>query len=261
MMNIIRADMYRIFRGKAIYITFAIMLLIAVLSVIVFMEAPQTGIIIEVTIADDAADAITGATAAQMAISSIDLLVYFFLPLILIVAISMFSSGAIKNEISTGLDRTKLYFSKFILSSTLSIVFMLLHVLLHIILATPINGFGYWGGILSNMVASFGALILVALAFNSIGIFLCFVFQRSGAVNGIYLAVVFVPSAIIMLLSMAWPSVMDLISYDLFNQFPILSNVNLLSNAELACSIAICLVFILAPLAAGVTIFKKAEIK
>ena len=270
MMNIIRADIYRIFRGKGIYITFAVMLLLVFFSVFIFNSMPQTGIIIASEAVEDVNEMIlpempvmTGATAATLVFSSMEFMAYFFLPLIIIVAMAMFSTGAIKNELSTGLSRIKLYFSKFLLSFILCVVLMLSFVLLTILSATILNGVGYWGeGLLLDIIKMLGALTLLALAFNSVGMFLCFVTKRTAAVNGIYIALLFVPSIIVLMLSMAFPNILEILNYDLFNQFTVFSQAVLEpSAADITRSVAVCLAFILVPTIAGVSLFRKAEIK
>jgi len=258
-------------------------MLFTILVIFVFRTAPQTGIVItdepvesletvETTvealealgevILPDRADSMDGAVAAQIAVMSIDTLAFIFLVLICIVAMDMFSTGAIKNELSTGLDRTKLYFAKFILSSVFSIGFTLLYFLTSILLATLIDGVGYWGdGLFTAVFASFSAQMLLVLALNSVGMFLGFVTRKEGAVIGLFLAVMFVPTAIAGLLSIASPSAMDILNYDLFSQFDFLSQVTNISAVELTRSIVICLIFILVPTFAGITIFRRAEIK
>ena len=276
-----RADMFRIFKGKAVYVTFAIMMLVTILIVFVFRTAPQTGIIIadeqvsetiETTedpfevlsevIFPDRSDTMNGAVAAQIALVSIDALAFVFIVLFCVVAVDMFTTGAIKNELSTGLSRTKLYIAKFILSSALCIGFVFLYLLASILLATLIDGVGYWGnGLFIDVFASFSAQMLLVLAINSVGMFLSFVTRKEGAVIGLFLAAMYAPTAIAGLLSIAFPPAMEFLNYDLFSQFGFLTQVTNISALELTRSIAICVIFILVPTIAGITIFRRAEIK
>jgi len=275
MMNIIRADLFRIFRGKAVYISFSIVVLLVLLTVFVFRVAPQTGVQVS-TLDSEYSESIesfedfvlggdrviTGADAAGMGLSSMDIMVFFFLPIISVVALAMFSTGAIKNELSNGLNRIKLYFSKLILSFVLSVIFMIAYLFMMILFASIFEGFGYWGdGLMLDVALSFAGLTLVTLAFCSVGIFMSFVFQRSGAVIGIYIALVFAPGMIIMLLAIAFPDVMDLLNFDLFTQYQFFSDIRSLEASELIRGIAVCLSFILVPTIAGISIFKRSEIK
>ena len=259
MLNMMRADMYRILRGKGIYITFAIMLAFSILTVYVLRSAMQVGFVEHI---HETLDVMTGAYAASMILNSMDVLMFFFLPLIVILAVSPFSSSAVKNELTIGLSRVKFYFSKFILSSILSVIFMALYLGISVILATTVDGFGYWGnGLITDVVQSFGMQILFALALNSVGMFFSFITRNTGAAVGIYLAIILAPQLIIGLLGMAFPEVMELMYYDLASQFGIFAQVSRLSATEIARGIAVGLGYLLIPIIGGVVLFRKAEIK
>ena len=280
MMNIMRADMYRILRGRAVYIILAIMLVLVGLTVFVFRAAPQTGVVIisSEPIADDAlggvgemlnefllpdaAEVMSGAMAAQIALSSMDSLIYFILTLIIVIVMSMFSCGAVKNELSTGLCRVKLYFAKLALTTVLSFVLMFLYLLTTILFAIFVDGIGYWGdGFIVDALASFVALMVLVTAINSVGLFLSFVTRNESIVIGAYLAILFAPMVIIHLLAIAFPSALEILNYDILNQFGFLSQVTNITILELVRSFAICIVLILVPTFVGITVFKKAEIK
>jgi len=252
------------------------MLAIIILSVFIFHSMPTTEFGVVVTVGEfdpdtlefinepepATPDVMDGAFVARMTISNMENMAFFFLPIIVAVAMAMFSTGAVKNELSTGLDRTKLYFSKFTLSAVLCLIFMLLYFLLFVIFATIINGLGYWGdGLLPSLLKSLGSLMVLTLAFNSVGIFLCFATRRTAAVNGLYIALLFVPMMIVSLLALAFPGAINFLNYELMHQFDFLSQVTDLPTAQLIRSFATCLGFILVPMLAGVGLFRRAEIK
>jgi len=281
MMNIMRADMYRLLRGKTVYIMLAIMLVLVGFTVFVFRAAPQTGMIVissEESIDDealgglgeilnefmigDAAEVMSGAVAAQIALSSMDVLVYFILAVIIIVAMANFSCGTIKNDIATGVGRVNLYFSKFLLSFILSVGLMLLYFFMTVAFALMVDGVGYWGnGFVLEVLASFGAQMVLVLAINSFGLFLGFVLRNDSAIGWIYLAILFVPALILHLLSLAVPSALDLLRFDIITQFEYLSQITNITFAEAVRSFVICAILIFVPTIAGISIFKRAEIK
>jgi len=265
-----RADMYRILRGKTIYISFAVMLAILVVSIFVLRTAMHSGVIIIVgepeyiaAINEErfrAAEVMSGSVAAQMMLASMETIAYFFIPLVIIVAMAAFSSGAIKNEIPVGINRTKFYLSKLVLASILCIAFVVLYPLLAVVFATTVDGVGDWsGGLLSDMLNILGSLTVVSIAFSSVGVFLCFATKRAGAVIGLFLAVMLIPSAIVALLYQAFPGAMEFLNYDLFNQFYLLSQ-ETVSTTELVRGLAIALAYIIGTTVAGLALFKKAEI-
>ena len=269
MINLLRADMYRIFRGKGIYITFAVMLAIIILTIFVFREAPVAGVSPEIVIEDfEFADrqlgetTITGAISAQMAVGAMNNMVYFFLPLIVIAVMATFSSGAVKNEISVGISRVKFYFSKWLLAAGLSVLFMLVYFALSVIFAIIVGGTGYWGdGLVAEIAKAFGLQTILTLGFVSLGVFFGFVTRRSAAVIGLYIALTLVPSIVISILMGAFPRAIEVFQYELFGMYFFFASPGLLTNFELWRSIAVGLAYIILPTLAGVLIFKKAEIK
>lgn len=277
MMRLMRADMYRIFRGKAIYITFAIMLILIVLTVFVFRSAIQTVVIAPIEELDisletpmeviehimPSEEIMSGSVAARLALNSMDSIAYyFFLPIIVAVAMAAFSSGAIKNELAIGISRTRLYLSKWILSSALCFVFMLLYLLLSVLFATTIDGIGYWdSGYLANTLKSFGMQTFFMLAINSVGIFLCFATKKTAAVIGAFIAIVLVPLMIVSLLVLAFPGAMEYTNYDLVYQLIIFAQTASLSGTAFARGVAIGLAYLLIPTIGGIMLFRKAEIK
>ena len=262
MMKLMRADMYRIFRGKVIYITVAIMIAMAVLTVYVLRTAA-----IQIGFTDDpdffeAAEVMSGSIAARMALEGMNIMPYLFLPFMIVVAMASFSSDAIKNELSTGISRVKFFLAKWTLSSILCLMLMLLHLVLYVVFATTVDGFGNWGdGFFLEVIQAFGAQILFALAFNSVGMFLCFVTRRTAAVNGIFIAFVLVPQMLVALLSLAFPGAIDIMFYDLGAQFGLFAQMATLSNREIARGLAIGAGYLIIPLATGMALFKRAEIK
>jgi len=268
MLNIIRADMYRILRGKGIYITFAILIAMAVLTIFVFRSSVQTGV--TVVPPEEAEyfnpflqqEIITGADAAVMAVSSMDFQLFLFLPLIIFIALSPFSSSAVKNELTIGISRVKYYLSKWILTSALSVFMMALYLAISIVFGIIDSGVGDWSnGFVANILQSFGMQVLFALAMNSVGIFFCFVIRKAGATEGVYIALVLVPQMIFGLISIAYPDIVWVLNFDLASQFGIFAQTATLSTGEIARGLAVGAAYLIIPAVAGIALFKKAEIK
>jgi len=263
-----RADMYRIFRGKAIYITFALMLLTIILTVLVFRIAPSTGVSVGVGDAElgsampVATETMNGSIAARIALVSMNILFYFSLPLIVAVAMAAFSSGAVKNELSVGISRIQFYFSKWILSTALCFAFMFLYLSLSALLAIGVDGLGYWGsGYFADILKSFGMQMFFMAAINSLGISLCFITRKTAAAIGIYIAFALVPMILVGLLSVAFPGAGTYLNFDLINQFNIFAHVSDLSRTDFVRGIAVGLAYLLIPATLGIMVFRKAEIK
>ena len=128
MLNIIKAELYRIFRSKTVYITFALLIGFIALqiagenigSVGIGSNTPVEGEIRAIKTGN-----LNGMTAAKVMIMTMDNIVYFILPLFVTVAAPMFSHGTVKNIISAGMSRIKLYLTYLLLSSLFCIFTML----------------------------------------------------------------------------------------------------------------------------------------
>ena len=268
MIRLMRADLYRIFRGKAIYITFAVIAIVIALTVyvmrssmVVGMQPGELGEDFE-NMLPVIHETMDGAIAAGMAINSMNNMIYFFLALIIGVGMAAFSSGAVRNEISVGISRTKFYLTKLALSSIICIAFVLAYFVLHVFMAATVGGLGEWGnGFFTDALIALGAQMFFTVAMCSVGIFLCFVTRRTAAVNGLYLAFVLVPLLVVSLLMLRFPSAGEYFNYDLGNQFYIFANTVRLSGREIARGVAVGLAYILVPTIGGIALFKKAEIK
>jgi ABC-type transport system involved in multi-copper enzyme maturation permease subunit len=114
MLNIIRADLYRVFREKAVYITFGIFAGFISLFRIVELIGINVGFGIvnaESTILTNDFDGMIAPFAMMILM---DFLVYFLLSVIIVVVSSDFSSNAVRNVLAGGVSRTKYYISKLI---------------------------------------------------------------------------------------------------------------------------------------------------
>jgi ABC-2 type transport system permease protein len=201
--------------------------------------------------------------AADLALSSMETLSYYFvIPLIVAVTMATFSSGAVKNELPTGISRMRFYLSKWILTSILCLVFMAISFGLSIAFAILVDGVGYWGGgHLANVMVSLGMQAFVMLAINSVATFLCFITRKTAAAVGAYFAFMLVPMMTANLLSMAFPRIIDFLYFDLVSQFVWFSQSAALSTMEFTRGALVILAYLALPMIAGIAIFRKAEIK
>ncbi|MCL2406650.1 MAG: hypothetical protein FWC95_01845 [Defluviitaleaceae bacterium] len=222
--KIIKADIYRILRGKAIFITLSVLVAVLALNVglslamtrnvfrfahedfgRVLQEATTEGEILDTLFRQEPSEQFVFESAVEMMpfiLAQADNLIWFILAAVIIIAAPMFTSGAIKNGISTGLCRTKLYLSKFITTSVITVLIYLFTVFASLLVASLVRGFGnphdlFWG----EVFAVIGGHTLVLLAFNSVALFFLFITKRSGATIGIFIAFNLVPPFIFLLLA------------------------------------------------------------
>jgi len=263
MLNLMRADVYRLLRGRAVYISLVVIVLLVGLVVFVFRMAPATGIVTDQDVFEPVAqNEMTAAMGARLALGAMNNMAYVFLAGIIVTVAAAFSSGAVKNEISIGISRTKYYISKWLLSCAIGITTVAVCLALSIVFASFVDGFGYWGdGFLAEVLTSLGLQTILAMGLSSVGVFLCFITRKSGAALGLYIAFNLVPMFIIVLLDSAFPWAMDLAMYDMSFLFGVFAQSAAFPMADIVRGAAVAISYTIVSTIAGVMLFRKAEIK
>jgi ABC-type transport system involved in multi-copper enzyme maturation permease subunit len=266
MMNIIKADIYRIVRGKAIYITFAVLLALNILVVATMNQGTIGAAMGELDGSlgyDHESFRFDGINIAEVLYTSTDNTAYFLLPIFILVASHMFTHGTVKNSLSRGISRTKLYISKLLLSSCLTLLMLIFYIASGIVIATILRGYGgtppdgYWLHIIKVCSAQFAML----LALNCVGIFLIFSTKRTAIVNSVYIAFCLVPAIVVMSLINVNPDFIKIYDFDLLGNMRKLGFINALETADFVKAFATAAFYIAAPTLAGIALFKRAEIK
>lgn len=262
MLNAIRADIYRIVRGKTLYITFALLIILALLEVLPASSGANIGINTDVINMNFSQQSGTGAVSARQLLTVMDNLIYFLIPMFITVAMSIFSCGAVKNSLSAGMSRVKLYFSKWILCSILCVLLMLVYIILGVLATTVVRGFGDWtGAYFLSILQAFGAQMVLLLAFSSVGVFLSFTVRNSTAVTGIYIAFALVPAMVVGILGDTYAFFTKYYNYDMTMCMKLFSYIENMKNTEIIRGLVIGMGYILVSTIAGIAIFRKAEIK
>lgn len=262
MINLIKADMYRIFRSKGIYITMALLLGLFVLQA--FGEIGSIGISSdEMEGAEEIVQLLTGRTAPLNVMKANDNLIYFLLPIIIFISSVDFSSGTAKNVLSNGVSRTKYYFSKLILSMLFCTVILISSIVIPTIIVTLMNGFGgeFDWEYISQVLNVFALQLLLLFAVTSIGIFFVFTTKRTAAVNGLYIAFCLVPMLLILMLYTISEKFSKLLEFEMVMNIRRAAYVNLMTGDEIIKIIAIGLVYLIISLTCGLALFKKCDIK
>jgi ABC-type transport system involved in multi-copper enzyme maturation permease subunit len=273
MTNLIRSDIYRILRGKGLYITLGIFLAIIVIQVAggANMNAGVDPAAFEMLEMEDfenlsMADFFhspTGAEAPFQVMAASANILYFLLPLIIFISAADFSSGAAKNTLASGVSRCRYYGAKVILSCICCALLLLVYLLLSTLLATLINGFGgafdgeYIGSVLKIFFAQLWLCIACACVIN----FIVFAFRRTAAAIGATIAFILAPSMVMLVLMFANEWFENLFDYDLPSAIGALARVNGMSSGDIAKLLAVGAGYIAAASIGGFMLFRKAEIK
>jgi len=274
MRNIIRADLYRIFRGKGVYIATAVFL-VFIITIIATNGMGTIGVDIHVfqnpDELDDYAEGLTVREEVKMTgkIAPIILadgtsdIIYFILPFIVIIAAADFSKGTAKNLISAGESRLKYYIAKLILIGFACIVTVVTFVVLSILITTLMNGFG--GSFDMEFVKEVAKIYLPQLylifAYSCIGLFVVFTLKSTASLISIYVAFAIVPTILIMIAQDINERVVDLMKYDLVFNMKTYAYPDGAFPPDLTRTLILGGVFILVCTVGGFLLFRKAELK
>lgn len=252
MMNMVRADLYALLRGKAFYVTFGIVLLVNMFMI--------GGLAIGMGIGMPPLD---GMGSARFLYGS-DTTVFLLLPLFFMAAAPIFIYATVKNDLAWGIPRARLYLSKLATTMLLCAFSLLFYMASGMLVATAINGFGspvdgYW----QNFFQVLGSQLFIMLALTCIGIFLVFTTKRTGAVIGIYFAFILVPTIVFAIMSaMGLGTAAEMLrELDLRDSISRLANIGQMETGEAAKILGAGAAYMLVSTAGGIALFKRAEIK
>jgi len=264
MLRLMHADFYRFFQSKVPYVTAVIITAFSAMMIFVFQTAVST---VNVSTEEDpflGIEVINGAEAVAIALGSMNLIMWVVLAVGVVVSMALFDSGAIKNEIATGMGRIQLYLSRLAVTSSLTILFMIFFLIIVVAFGVIVGGLGDWSGeLVLDALQIFAAQSLFAIGFCSIITFLAFALRRVGAAICAYVGVSFVPLMLVSLLSLAWPDIAGVLAhYELASLMDLFAvHEELLTSFEFVRGLLIGLAYIIVPSVAGVLLFRQADIK
>jgi len=258
MINIFRADLYRIFRGKGIYITF-----LALLGYIGMIIAANMAGDIILPFVDAAADVqLNGANSTYLLFANTMLLPFFIMPLFFVVTAPIFHEGTAKNEVSWGISRVRLYISRLILVAVLCMMLYVFYIGAGMLAATLVGGFGYMSeGFWINLLLVMGAHLFMLIAASWFGVFLVFSFKVFYAIEFAYMGVLMGPLLVSAIFMGANVDAGFLLNFDFMTNFMALGFLREMNVYETLASLAIGAALLVVSTAAGLVKFIKAEIK
>ena len=269
MMSIIRADLYRITRGKSLFVAFAIVALLSAAFIVALAISDSELPIMEGSVlrVDTAAEvqtlALTGANAiaALFALSSFNIM--FLIPLFMVVAGHVFQDGTAKNEVTWGTSRTKIYVARMITVAVLCVIQLAIFVGVGATIATALRGFGETpdGWLVSHFLAPFAAQSFMFIAAGLFGIFLVFMIKGSFVVVEVFGFAMFGASFLTMILAMSGADVSPILRIDMMHQIALLANVASMETGDILGALGLGAAWLVIPAAIGIYRFRTAEIK
>jgi len=295
MLNIIKADIYRITRGMGLYIT--ISMFIAFMLLMTFsMGQGSVGVDIDqienpdqysettldngetVLIYDPGVIDINGYLAPFVLASSMDNAIWFILPFLVFFITSDFANGAVKNLLSSGSSRLKYYGAKIILMTGVTIAVWLLYILIPIVTATIWRGFGsksdeyyLWevfniypprANFLWEVLKIYLPQLFLMYAITFIGMFIAFAFKRTAALNTLYIVAMLAPAVVSFIVNGYNKKLGELLlKWNITTNIQMFGYPNGAVPPSLPRSLILGSVVIAAGALGGILLFRRAEIK
>lgn len=278
MINICRADIYRILRSKSFYIILGVVLLLICFT----LAAMEPGVVFSIGIQQsDVSEAIKEISYDEYSHFTIkqsrDFLMhspvywlerdylsqnmnyyYMFIVIAVITITSDFSNGSVKNTLSSAISRRKYYMAKAGLAAALCLSVLLFSTLM---VHLGMRLFNSSANILSfaELMKIFVLQLPVALTLVSILVGLSFIFRKTAVINGVTIPLVMVFQLFMMIAKnlIKWDIPFE--DYELSSMFYFMAHDP--SSSYIVKSCLICGALILAFNIAGYTSFKKAEIR
>ena len=279
MLNIIKSDLYRIFRGKSIYVAIIIILILA--SVSCFAMSPgHIGIAsssIEETDYDNEellekvyeTDSIMETREIMKEYGSFPLdksqlgananLYYFFIIVVVIVLVTDLSNSTAKNTLSSAISRKKYYFSKLITCLGLGTVLILINNYGSYVINLIMNGKEFSAGILEITKLT---ILQLPILYAIISMLVCigFCFRKTGTFNSITIPLIMVVQLVIMgVATLFHLDGANILNYEF--QYIIGNLVANPSNTYILKTLVLAIFYIIAFNVIGYSVFRKTEIK
>ena len=278
MINIIKSDLYRVFRGKAIYIAIAFILILA--SISCFSMSPgHIGIVssaIEQTEYDDEllekvyeTDSLMETREIMKEYGAFPLdktqlgananLYYFFIIVVVIVLVTDLSNSTAKNTLSSAISRKKYYLSKLITCLGLGTLLVLINNYGSYIINLIMNGKEFSAGLLEITKLT---ILQLPILYGIISMLVCigFCFRKTGTFNSITIPLIMVIQLIIMGVSTLFHiDVNNILNYEF--QYIIGNLVANPTNTYILKTLALAALYIVIFNYLGYSVFRRAEIK
>ncbi len=262
MINLIKADIYRLIRSKGIYITMGFLVALCILQSFGMMESIGVSSA-SIEGLEEVEPVFTGRMTPFTMMKSNDNLLYILLPIIIFISSVDFSSGTAKNVLANGVSRTHYYLAKLILSLIFCTITVIFSILIPTVIVTLLNGFGgrFDFVFISEVFGIISVQLLLLLAVTSIGVFFVFLTRSTAKVNALYMAFCLLPMLLIFLLVTISESFSNLLDYEMVMNIRLSAYVNSLAQTDVMRMIFVGILYIFLSTFVGLIVFKKCDIK
>lgn len=276
MFNLMRADIYRILRGKGMYI--CLLLITLSLCFSAFLRSPgHLGLNMDISTSgtnleemesiksfDDAMDVIRDSEEHPVDADIMSVggnLYFFFIFAVFVVFCTDLSSHTAKNIISTGISRTTYYTSKLCLSLVIGTFFILFHSYGGYIINLLFNGSGYSSSILDITVIMIRQLP-VFYGMISVLVMLSAIIQKTARFTAVTILLLMGVQLIVMALSAIFKfNAADVLQYEFEGMLRSLAVVGPIATGKLITTTAAGIIMLIISTVVGQSYFKKCTIK
>lgn len=264
MRNLLTSDFYKLKKSKAFWICAALCLICGVVMVVSMQTAMHMA---QQPIHDPDLDSMLemiphagGAwiTGNLMGTGFTTVFIGIFVAIFLS---SEFSFGTMKNTLSRGADRAKVFLSKFIVCGCASLVMLFMFILTSLITGSIIWGFDPNGIVtLSGMLGMVLTQSLLTIAYVALFTFISMSMRGAGGAIATNIVCVTMASTLLSAISMLFGGKIDLSNYWIGGAVSKLATITPASG-DITLGIVIALVWGIASMLIGTTLFKKQDVK
>ena len=251
MLNIMKADLQRIFRGKGIYLTG--LTFIILMSLHVFGQSSVGNESLRYS-------GINMPFYTLQITENIAIALFFIL---FFVIADDFMHGTIKNAVMSNYSRTRFYLSKILTAYVLCVLLFIIHILSGTIFATLRHGFGgtidvNW---LMEFIKPFSIQLLILLALTCMGVASVFIPKSAWGATVWFVGYVIAPATVIPLLGEIHEGFLRFYDFNLMTYLWDIGQFAQRSSYDLVRIISVSIAHIFITTMIGLLFFRKAEIK
>ncbi len=263
MINTLKSDFYKLLRQKSFYVCLLLSMLAAALSMFIENQSLKM-MYAQYNIPYDPSEAgMTGIAFLQNGITMINPM-YLLIFMVLFVSME-FSKGTLKNQVSRGRLRSKIYLSKLVVTVVSALVFMVLTLCAGYLMSVQIGGAGeaMTKEIALSILKSFGFYFLTLVSYLSLFLMFTFLVRSTGFALAIVLLTDLFIGLLSKLINMSVKYLFNVdfsaLKYWIGSCFTMLPE-NATQN-DILIRIAICVSYSILSTAIGVYAFWRSEIK
>ncbi len=261
MLNLIKADLYRLAHGKALWVAAGLLSLFSLLTGSGIF-APTLRMTVGHNRFEQTSKFFSGSQAPFVLLASPEYLLYAILPILMVVAGADFTHGAMKNTLSRGRSRAQVYAARLLLASLIGMALDFLQIALALAAGAIALGFGqpFNAAYFGKLAEVFLLQLPLILGIISIGILLVFTFRRAFPAGVAYL-LLFTAALILTTLWSSHPAEFGfLLQYDILYGLRMIAT-QVLPTQDIFRWIVVGAGTLLVSTALGILVFQKSDVR